>query len=346
MSSSKIAKDGSCFSRHGWRGYTARPLRGLGQSNNSVTTLLFVKLKNRHGWRFLSQIPLLSLARLKAIFLYTDNVLMDIYIDGKDANITLDTEKTLGDVLAGISEYLEHSGFLISAVELDGTTADGEAVAGLFQQPLSNVHKLNVQTRTAAEMALDALLQTQDIISSCENTIHTDKKLYTAFINCPPVTYLEEKENGIYNLIISYISNGMYNELKQELQAVIDERKNEITCPKTELKAMAEDVTAVCRRLEEFPLDVQTGKDAKAAETVEQCAFILQKFFRLLLLSRFYGVVHEAVLAGDEMNEFNAVLKEFLAAYENNDIVLSGDLAEYELAPRFRHLYASLTGDL
>jgi hypothetical protein len=129
------------------------------------------------------------------------------------------------------------------------------------------------------------------------------------------------------------------------LQAIINERKNEIQSPLSELKGMAEDVKAVCGRLEEFSLDVQTGKDAKAAETVEHCAFIMQKFFRLLLLSRFYGVSHEAVFAGEEMNEFNSVLKECLAAYENSDIVLSGDLAEYELAPRFRNLYASLTGD-
>ena len=271
---------------------------------------------------------------------------MDILIDGKDANITLDTEKTLGDVLAGISEYLERSGFLISAVELDGSVINREAVDSLFQQPVSDTSKLNVQTRTAAEMTLDALVQTQTLVSLCENTMHTDAELYTAFINCPPLTYLNEKENSVYNLIISYISNGMYNELKHELQAVIDERKNEIHSPKAELKAMSEDVMAVCGRLEEFSLDVQTGKDAKAAETVEQCAFILQKFFRLLMLARFYGVSHEAVLAGEEMNEFNSVLKEFLAAYENNDIVLSGDLAEYELAPRFRNLYTSLTGDL
>ena len=286
------------------------------------------------------------MVQLKEIFLKADISLMDILIDGKDANITLDTEKTLGDVLAGISEYLEHSGFLVSALELDGAAIDEQNIAGLFDTPVDSVCKLNVHTRTTAEMTLDALLQTQELISSCGENIHTDKELYTAFINCPPITYLNGKENSIYNLIISYISNGMYNELKHELQAVIEERKNEIHSPKAELLAMSEDVNAVCGRLEEFPLDVQTGKDAKAAETVEQCAFIMQKFFRLLLLARFYGVSHEAVLAGDEMNEFNSVLKEFLAAYENNDIVLSGDLAEYELSPRFRNLYASLTGDL
>jgi hypothetical protein len=37
--------------RHGGRWNNASRLR-LGQSNNSVTTLLFDKLKNRHGCRF------------------------------------------------------------------------------------------------------------------------------------------------------------------------------------------------------------------------------------------------------------------------------------------------------
>ena len=42
------------------------------------------------------------------------------------------------------------------------------------------------------------------------------------------------------------------------------------------------------------------------------------------------------------MGEFNSALKELLQAYEQNDSVLIGDLAEYELAPRLRSLYAAL----
>jgi hypothetical protein len=46
------------------------------------------------------------------------------------------------------------------------------------------------------------------------------------------------------------------------------------------------------------------------------------------------------------MEEFGAALKELLAAYEVRDAVLVGDLAEYELAPRLRGLYAAINTPL
>ena len=57
-------------------------------------------------------------------------------------------------------------------------------------------------------------------------------------------------------------------------------------------------------------------------------------------------LVGEIKVAGTPMaeylTEFGAALKELLAAYEQRDAVLVGDLAEYELAPRLRDLYAAM----
>jgi hypothetical protein len=40
--------------------------------------------------------------------------------------------------------------------------------------------------------------------------------------------------------------------------------------------------------------------------------------------------------------EFNAALRELLAAYEQRDTVLVGDIAEYEMAPRLRNLHTAV----
>ena len=56
------------------------------------------------------------------------------------------------------------------------------------------------------------------------------------------------------------------------------------------------------------------------------------------------SAVQPEITVSDYIGEFNAILKELLAAYETRDSVLVGDLAEYELAPRLRCLYAALTG--
>jgi hypothetical protein len=158
-------------------------------------------------------------------------------------------------------------------------------------------------------------------------------------LESPAVSYLRNEEDAVYALIAAGLARGDAGGLRSELAALAGERTRELENPRGELRAMAELVRSVCLRLGDFALDSQTGKDARAAETVELCAACMRKFFRLLMLSRFYGTELSAVVGGEGLAEFNSVMKEFLAAYENRDIVLSGDLAEYEVAPRFEELY-------
>ncbi|MDR2602735.1 MAG: hypothetical protein LBC53_09870 [Spirochaetaceae bacterium] len=266
---------------------------------------------------------------------------MDINIDGKDAQITLDTEKTLADVLAGLEEYLENAGFCAIAIEIDGVPIPESEIAGRLTALVNEVALLNVKTRTAAEMAVEALIDIYNFISYMQDNTLTNEQLVNLKTR-PSLSYLKNKESFLYEKIMTYISNASYDEMKKELCGVIDERNAEIADPKKELQAMSGDVESVCERLASFPLDVQTGKDARAAETVEKFTFVMQKFFRLLLLSRFYGMVLNSFLKNEEITEFNSMLKEFLAAYENNDFVLSGDLAEYEIAPRFENLFKQI----
>jgi hypothetical protein len=258
---------------------------------------------------------------------------MDIGIDGKDAGITLAAEKTLGDVLLGIYGYLEGAGFRVSALELEGAPAAGDEIAAQFDRPLAGIGLLNVKTRTAAEMSADALLRVLDALEAAPGGDAA------GVLESPAMSYLRNEEEAVYALITAGLARGEAERLRTELAALAGERKRELENPCAELRAMAELVRAVCLRLADFALDSQTGKDARAAETVELCAACMRKFFRLLMLSRFYGTDIPAVVGGEGLAEFNSTLKEFLAAYENRDIVLSGDLAEYEVAPRFEELY-------
>ncbi|MDR0539236.1 MAG: hypothetical protein LBG74_01855 [Spirochaetaceae bacterium] len=256
---------------------------------------------------------------------------MDIKIDGKDADITLDGEKTLGDVLSGISRYLESAGFCAAGLEVDGMPVTDADVERVFAQNVDTLQTLNVKTRTDAEMAADALI-------TIENTVKAGE-LPAGFETSAPFMFLKEKEGALYTLITSMAAKQDYERLGAELREIVEERRRELASPAKELQAMKESVHDVCRRLNDFPLDIQTGKDAQAAAAVEYFTLVIRKLFRLVLLAQFYGYSYTGILNSDSMNEFNSVLKEFLSAYENGDTVLSGDLAEYELSVRFMDLY-------
>jgi hypothetical protein len=129
---------------------------------------------------------------------------------------------------------------------------------------------------------------------------------------------------------------------------VTEERLRELGDPSGELERAGPLITETVRRLEDLPLDIQTGKDGHAAETVQIFSRLGEKIFRLFGLMKAEGYALEHLKAGDMplkdyIEEFDAALRELLAAYESGDAVLVGDLAEYELAPRLQNLYTVIS---
>jgi hypothetical protein len=109
----------------------------------------------------------------------------------------------------------------------------------------------------------------------------------------------------------------------------------------------------ITERLENLPLDLQTGKDKQAAETVQFFTGITEKLFRIysIIDTSVFPAAQITVVCASKNNEkpmnifleeFNSTLQEMLAAYEQKDSVLLGDLAEYEMAPRLRSFYTAL----
>jgi hypothetical protein len=99
--------------------------------------------------------------------------------------------------------------------------------------------------------------------------------------------------------------------------------------------------------MEDLPLDIQTGKDGRAAETMQLFSRMGEKLFRLLLILKTGGLSLDTFTidgesAEDFMNDFSAALRELAGAYESSDSVLIGDLSEYELAPRLLKFYSAL----
>jgi hypothetical protein len=81
--------------------------------------------------------------------------------------------------------------------------------------------------------------------------------------------------------------------------------------------------------------------------TVSFFSGVAEKVFRIFNVLRAEGFpVTETTVADmpiiTYMGEFGNALGEMLAAYKQRDTVLVGDLAEYEMAPRLRGLYAAI----
>ncbi|MDR2785919.1 MAG: hypothetical protein LBB83_08400 [Treponema sp.] len=273
---------------------------------------------------------------------------MNIYINGKTADITLEAEKTIGDLLSGIEGWLHNSGCRINGLEIDGKAVAGTDIVSVFDRELESTGIVDIKVCPHSELALDALYETRGFLTARLKNEEQGNiaRLWRA---APAASFLRDEISQLFRDIDAVFEHdGTEGAAKAEqMIPLVDERIREFLNPEEELDRVESLVTGIAERLEELPLDIQTGKDGRAAETVNIFSAIAEKLFRLFYLIQaqrqdLSGIFVDSSPMYDFLGEFNSALKELLAAYESRDVVLVGDLAEYELAPRLRSFYGAL----
>jgi hypothetical protein len=256
-----------------------------------------------------------------------------ITINGKPADITIETEKTVGELLLGLDSWFESIGQYLQSVEIDGSTYGVDSVETLSAMPLDSVSKIDVKTVSVTSLFLEALLGVKNDLENpggAPQNADEWAKTYTA-------TFLEKHSPDIHGILTQTLGGKLS---PQAALTVINERIREIQSPAAELAATQTLSGETSKRLEDLPLDIQTGKDGRAAETITLFSALAEKLFRIFFVLKQYGVPVETL--SDFLGEFGSAVKEFQSAWDNKDTVLAGDLAEYELSPRLSEFTSRL----
>ncbi|MCL1928359.1 MAG: hypothetical protein FWG07_06175 [Treponema sp.] len=284
---------------------------------------------------------------------------MNIKINGKPADITLENEKTIGEVLAGIHQWLEGLGFSVSGLEIDGKSYGSLSLDAAMALSIDGISDIDIKTSGWADLLMEALTGTLDDLDSYEKTDANNRKSFAEHWKLSaPALFLKDQEKVLFNAVIKALEDASYGTSQTAIAAVISlvtERIREIKNPIEEMKMLHPLTEEIAKKLEDLPLDMQTGKDGKAAETITIFSSLVEKIFRLIFLFNYYKTDIDSIgvpsMNGSEkqnlkdyIGEFSAALKELISAFENKDTVLVGDLAEYELAPRLRCLSDALNG--
>jgi hypothetical protein len=279
---------------------------------------------------------------------------MIITINGKPADITLENEKTVGEVLSGIQTWIEGTGFSVSGLEIDGKSYGSLTLDKAFELQLAGLSSINVQASGWADLLMEALTSLLTDLEMYENARPEEQKNFKEnWALSAPALFLKDNEKDFYTLVLETVnaagdtSSGTLPIIG--LIPLVSERIRELKGPAEEMKLIRPLAEETAKRLEDLPLDMQTGNDSKAAETIAIFLSLLEKIFRLLFLFKYFKTDIESIEVPsmncpekqnlkDYIGEFSAALKELISAFENKDTILVGDLAEYELAPRLRCL--------
>jgi hypothetical protein len=271
---------------------------------------------------------------------------MQVFINEKPFDIVIEEEKTIGDVLAGIDAWLAGAEIRISGLRINGEPIRLSAMAQAFEQSLEHIDSLNITVSAWDSLAVEALLHSREALACyADESFDGKAHIKTAWETSAAACFLAEHIPDAFALLSKAFSGEA--DAPGMLQ-VLDERIRECTDTGAETRALEALVSSLAVRLEELPLDIQTAQDRKVAETVSVFSLTVDKLLRLIRILRIQktdkleNIVIDSQPFSLFIEQFTALLGEFLAAYEQNDVVLLGDVAEYELSPRLLKLYTAM----
>jgi hypothetical protein len=298
---------------------------------------------------------------------------MKLYLNDKPVDFELEKEKTLGEVYAAVTEWLYNRGFIITGAALNDEGEDGEGKVPLKGKELSNipveeVDSLKLQVRPSIEADYERLHTVRQYLATLHKAVENENTaLIEDLLKDYPVieeeldSMLKPRSEELRNSDVVLLSGVLKNRsltdsaeggpfrkqagiLLEGFISILDERIAEITGPFAELERIRERIGPIIEKLEEVPVQLQTGKDKDAMQSIVEFTELSQKIARIFpaLQSRHETDASPLTIDGTSIKEFygglNEILNEITNAFASKDIVLIGDLLEYETAPRLRQL--------
>lgn len=71
---------------------------------------------------------------------------MDILINGKNIDYSLESEQTIGEVLGSVESACEEAGMTVISIAIDGAPVSPDELDGVFRQDPSSVSKIELET--------------------------------------------------------------------------------------------------------------------------------------------------------------------------------------------------------
>ena len=297
---------------------------------------------------------------------------MRVFIDDHPLDITLEHEKTLSEVLAGVNEFLTANGMILTALTVDNDTLELDSLSDWGSRPIAGVNEIRLATQPQWELILTHLHLVGGFLHAWRTALSCDDRPAVAHLADDQTDLARHLEEHV-GLIFTDLPDGAFNSLfsvtgdpalmadppsgrkavlaeMDQLIPLIEQRIAEIQSPERVVATVAGLVTSLIPQVQEVSILLQTGKDSDAMSLVVRFTELTEKLFRTLPhLARVHEGFRERYLDGQRLPaltiDLNERLHELVEAFGAQDSVLIGDLLEYEIVPRIEELIAVLPAD-
>ena len=283
---------------------------------------------------------------------------MILKINGDKVDFTLENEAVLSELVDGVETWLSTSGYRVTGIAVGAENLLAAPRERWAAVPISSVAEIDFSASRSEEMRIEhwatarawlgALTQAvsarslealQELVSEIPSMFQGLKKNPFLPTGSEAMDRLAALFTGQTPDTIRSWPAGQLNAAVEGISALREElarRISEVTHPAQTLKTCLDELRPMIGGLSEVSLLLQTGKDKMAMDRVIRFSGVLQ---RLLDILPFLPKDSERDGLFQEMNK---VLKQILEAFDSKDLVLIGDLFEYEVAPRLTRLLPAL----
>ena len=284
---------------------------------------------------------------------------MLLKINGEQVPYTLENEQHLGQFVSGVSGWLAGSGLVVTAVRRgvdDLMAAPREGWEGL---PLATVEELDFSVCPAADLRVEHWQTLQAWVGMLAAEIASPGPGLHEILLGAQETLNDARANpfepegtqlldGLASLLAGQTAEQVRRwpaerrrqaaELAGRMGEALQARIAQAALPQEALRGCVEGLRQAIPLLSEVPVQLATGRDRQAMQSIATVAELLQTL--LALVPRLPPLADRQRL----FTELNGVFRDVIAAFDARDTVLIGDLLEYEAAPRLGELLPLLEG--
>jgi hypothetical protein len=290
---------------------------------------------------------------------------MKIRINNEIIDYTLERERNLGEVVHGIEKWLGQSGFTITAVSKNNAELPMKNSTGWRSLPLDGIAELDIQAKLIRELILEqlavvrdyfrlihnedqrSLVVLKDLLSGYEDVIGLLDNYFPPNLISESVPVSQQfralvETSGVFEDVVDEYELQKLVSFAKVVAEQIEGKLREFGDPMNELRALAADLQISISEIADVSVLLQTGKDKDAMDTVIRFSKLSEKLTRLVPLAFEYEVLdkNDFLIGGDNFSQFitnlNGTLSELNESIAAGDTVLTGDLLEYEIAPKIK----------
>jgi hypothetical protein len=288
---------------------------------------------------------------------------VEILINDVPISFELEHETTAGEVMDGLSRWLTSNGHTVNEVLLNGDPVPDDSA--WRSHGVDTVERLEIRAASIHQLEIDQLEtiinytdllrrvaqegSLQQVSSVLEELPHISHAIHRLV---PDLSGLlaESASTAVQNSFTGD-SREQLSRRAGEVTRILQQRQRELLEPEHELRGTVTALQQILPSFEEVPTQLQSGREKEALDLVAQFAELTRRLLRVLPVAsaarpELAEIQVEGEAFSESVQELNALFRELEEAFENDDMVLIGDVMEYELLPKLTTLTGAITTTL